>query len=133
MAVRNILSKLRVDKNWVSVKLIENDFYLIAIKEEKDKKRDTIDSKDISRVIFEIGIDSGIKNNPLTIQYLTVNFEDITSGNNELNGITGFIRVLNFPKTFYIRPSSVIDKTGKAYKEGEISISVNINEFDLGN
>lgn len=131
MAAKNILNNITLNKRWTKVELKENDFYLIAIKEEKYKK-DIIDSKDVKKINFEIGIDSGIKENPLTIQYITVNFEDITSGNNELNKITGFTRLLNFPKVFYIRPVSVNNGI-ENIKEGQVSISVNINEFDLGN
>ena len=131
MAAKNIYGNINFNNLWTKVTLTHNDFYLIAIKEEK-YETDVIDSQDAKNLTFEIGIDSGIKDNPLTIQYVTIYFEDITSGDNELNKITGFTRLANFPDVFYIRPVSINDGT-KNIREGEVSISVNINEFDLGN
>lgn len=131
MAAKNIYGNINFNNVWTKVTLTHNNFYLIAIKEEK-YETDVIDSQDAKNLTFEIGIDSGINDSPLTIQYVTVYFEDITSGDNELNKITGFTRIVNFPKVFYIRPVSINDGS-KNITDGEVSISVNINEVDLGN
>lgn len=131
MAAKNIYGNINFNNLWTKVTLTHNNFYLIAIKEEK-YETDVIDSQDAKNLTFEIGIDSGINDSPLTIQYVTVYFEDITSGDNELNKITGFTRLVNFPKVFYIRPVSINDGS-KNITDGEVSISVNINEVDLGN
>ena len=56
---------------------------------------------------------------------------DITSGNNELNKITAFTRLVNIPNTFYIRAVAIQTDNGQIDK-GETSISVNVNALDLG-
>ena len=131
MAITNIIKKLTLNKEWYSVDLGHyNDFYIIAIKDAKNKK-DTIDSDAVVQVRFEIGIDSGIKDKPLTIQFVTLNFNDVTSSDPALNKITALQRVLNFPGHFYIRPVS-IDTADKTLTTGTTSISVNINAVNLG-
>lgn len=131
MSVSNIIKKVKLNREWLSVNLGSfNDFYLIAIKGAKEKK-DTIDPKDIIKVRFEVGIDSGIKDKPLTIQFISLDFNDITSTSNEINKITAFSRIVNFPNQFYIRPIS-IDTIEKTITSGEVNIAVNINAVNLG-
>lgn len=131
MSVTNIIKKVKLNNEWLSVNLgNHNDFFLIAIKGNKEKK-DTIDPKDIIKVRFEIGIDSGIKDRPLTIQFVTLNFNDVTSSSNDLNKITAFIKIMNNPSQFYIRPVS-IDTVDKTLTSGDVAISVNVNAVNLG-
>lgn len=131
MSVNTIIKKVKLNKEWLAVNLGNfNDFYLIAIKNEKEKK-DLIDPASILKARFEIGIDSGVKNKPLTIQYISVDFNDMTSGDNDINKITAFTRVTNFPSQFYIRPVS-IDTVERTLTTGEVNITVNINVVNLG-
>ena len=131
MAVTNIINRLKLNDNWVSVDLKTfNSCYLIAIK-EKQSKTDNIDVNLVRKIRFEIGIDSGIKNKPLTIQYLNINFNDITASDNEINKITAFSRLTNLPNQFYIKVVS-IDDGNKEIKTGETSISINLNAINLG-
>lgn len=129
--VSKIISRITLNDGWQAVDLKNlNDCYLIAIK-EKATKHDTIEASIVKQVRFELGIDSGIKGQPLTVQYVTLNFSDITSGNNALNKITAFTRLVNVPNQFYIKAVS-IDDGHKEIKEGTTSISVNVNAVDLG-
>lgn len=130
--VKNIISIMNIDKNWQKVSIDGNDYYLIAIKEQK-KEKDDIDSSTVKRIRFEIAIDSGIKNKPLTIQYVNLDFSDMTSGNNEINKITAFAKMVNQPKEFYIRPVSIMDDKLQEIRSGRVSISINVNSMDLGN
>lgn len=130
--VKNIISIMNIDKSWQKVSIDENDYYLIAIKEQK-KEKDDIDSSTVKRIRFEIAIDSGIKNQPLTIQYVNLDFSDITSGNNEINKITAFAKMVNQPKEFYIRPVSIMNDKLQEIRNGRVSISINVNSMDLGN
>ena len=128
--VSNIISRLKL-QDWREVNLKSfNDCYIIAIK-DKSFKKDTVNVDCVNKITFELGIDCGIKNNPLTISYFTLDFNDITSGNNELNKITAFTRLVNIPNTFYIRAVAIQTDNGQIDK-GETSISVNVNAIDLG-
>ena len=128
--VKNIISIMNIDKSWQKVSIDGNDYYLIAIKEQK-KEKDDIDSSTVKRIRFEIAIDSGIKNKPLTIQYVNLDFSDMTSGNNDK--ITAFAKMVNQPKEFYIRPVSIMDDKLQEIRSGRVSISINVNSMDLGN
>lgn len=126
----NVIPRLKLNDKFYNVDLKTfNDFYIIAVK-EKETKRDTIKVDNVRKVRFEIAIDSGIKDKPLTIQYINLDFNDITSGNNEINKITAFQRLLNMPQNFYIKPVSV-DDGQKEIKSGETSITININAMKL--
>ncbi len=128
--INNIISRVILNNKWQEVNIGDNNnFYLIAIKDKKSKN-DTVDPQTIKFITFEIGIDSGIKNQPLTIQYITLNFNDLTSNNNELNKITAFGRYNGLPSKFYIKITSLDDGLKKIEK-GETSISININTMKI--
>ena len=130
MAITTIMKKIKLDKKWIDVDLGNfNDFYLITIKEKADKK-DTVKPEDILKVRFEIAIDSGIKDSPLSIQYINVDFNEMTSNDEALNKRTAFRKNMNFPSQFYIRAISFETKTGTV-TAGETSILLNINCMKL--
>jgi hypothetical protein len=131
--VKNILGKIKVDGNWVAVDMgTFNDCYMIAIKEEMGKK-DTINPIDVTSINFEIGIDSGIKNSPISISRFSINFNEVTSRDKTINKITGFTKLLNIPSNFYLRVVSINTKTSyNGLTEGQTSIVLNINPLDLG-
>lgn len=130
MALTNISSVITLGSDWSSVSLGDyNSFYLIGIKESKGAD-DTIDPKDVKRLSFEVGIESGITNKYLTIGYLTLNFDEITSSDAELNKVTAMARYIGYPSTFYIRPTEIYtDK--ERFTEGTCTLSVNINTVKL--
>ena len=131
MSVSTITKRIKLNKDWLSVNLGSfNDFYLIAVKDKKEKK-DLLDPKDIIKVRFEIGIDSGIKDRPLTIQFVLLDFNETTSSDEITNKMTAFTRIMNYPSQFYIRPIS-IDTAEKTITSGEVNIAVNINAVNLG-
>lgn len=107
-----------------------NDCYIIAVKEDAGKK-DTINPETIKIITFEIGIDSGVKNKPITISRFSLNFNEITSSDEMLNKITAFTRLLNIPNNFYLRPISIDDGV-KTIHKGEVAIAININPVNLG-
>lgn len=129
--VENILSKITLNKDWVSVNMNSfNDCYVIAIKGDKGKK-DTIDPQDVRIITFEMSIDSGIEGKPITISRFSLNFNEITSSDDETNKLTAFVRLLNIPSKFYLKPVAV-DDGSKSITTGETTISININPVSLG-
>lgn len=129
--VKNILNRIRLDGNWVSVNLGNfNDCYVIAIKNQSGKK-DTVNPDEVKILTFEIGIDSGIKGSPISISRFSLNFNETSSSDVALDKITAFTRLLNIPSDFYLRAVS-IDNGAKSLNKGETSISININPVNLG-
>lgn len=132
MAVTKIIDNIALDGNWHSVSL-GNDlhtFYLIGIKEAK-AETDTVNSEDVTKVGFELGIESGIENKYLTIGRVALNFGLNTSSDPELDKITAFERCMNYPSNFFIRPVELFMKDGKILREGTTSIDVNVNTVSL--
>lgn len=124
--IKKILDNLTINSDWIKVSLEEyNNCYLIAIK-DLTETTGFIPSANIKRIRFEVGIDSGITNKPVTISYFNVNFEDITSGNNEVNKLTAFTRLTGFPNEFYLRVSSVQQDFDEV-TSGKVAISLNVN------
>ena len=129
---RKVLNNITLDGSWKKVNLKKyNDFYLIALKKDKmNLKKDTLNKECVKKIRFEIAIASGKKNKYLTTNYLTLNFNDMTSSDASLNNITALAKVLNFPSTFYIRPIDITGETSTV-TEGRCSIEVYINEMRL--
>lgn len=124
--VKNIISKIKLDKQWYKVEA-NKGFYLIGIKETVKKLAENeIKSADVDKITFEIGIDCGIKNKPLTIKYLTLDFKDVTSSE-DINDITAFIYEQYLPTEFYIRPTSFVTFDGTRYTDKITAVSININ------
>lgn len=128
---QTIINKLKLDNNWTKVNLNNDKFYLIAIKEKVKKlKEKEIESSKVDKIYFELGIDSGIKDKPITINRISLDFNDETSDTEDINSITAFTRVQGLPKEFYIRPIKIIDYTSTVYSkdiETAIVIKVNLN------
>ena len=128
---QTIINKLKLDGTWIKVSVNDNSFYLIAIKEKAKKlKEKEINSNDVDKISFELGIDSGIKDKPIIVNRVVLDFNDETSDNEDINSITAFTRVQGLPKEFYIRPIKIIDYTSTVYSkdiETTIAIKVNLN------
>ena len=130
MAVTKKIDNVRLPMDWVEVDLGGfNAFYLIGIKEAK-AVTDTIDPKDIKVINFEIGIESGIDKQYLTIGRVTLNFREETSSNKSLNDITAFTRCTGYPDKFFMKPVEVITDKGLV-KEGQTSKDKNFNTVKL--
>lgn len=127
--IQTIINKLKLDGTWTKVNLNDDGLYLIAIKEKAKKlKEKEIESNKVNKIYFEIGIDSGIKDKPITINRISLDFNDETSDNEDINSITAFTRVQGLPKEFYIRPTKIVTYDSKAYTENiETTISVKVN------
>ena len=126
--------KKKVSLNeWEKVNLGKfKDFYLIGIKGKKKSKKDILDPKDVKKLKFEIAVETGLKDKYITVSYLNLNFDDISSSNVELNKITGYTRHVGGPSKFFIRVIEAIDNTNTSHKEGKINIKLNINAQNLG-
>lgn len=127
--IQTIINKLKLDGTWIKVSVNDNSFYLIAIKEKAKKlKEKEINSNDIDKISFELGIDSGIKDKPIIVSRVVLDFNDETSEDTDINLITAFTRVQGLPKEFYIRPTKIVTYNSIAYTENiETTISVKVN------
>ena len=129
---KKILKNIDLNSKWTKVNLKKyNDFYLIGLKKDKiNKKKDTLDKDCVKKIRFEVAIASGKKNKYLTINYITLNFADMSSSDTELNNISALTKVVNYPSKFFIR---AIDMTGESstVNEGRCSIEVYLNEMRL--
>lgn len=128
---QTIINKLKLDNNWTKVNLNNDKFYLIAIKEKVKKLKDKeIESSKVDKIYFEVAIDSGIKDKPITINRIALDFKDETSEDEDINSITAFNRFQGFPKEFYIKPIKIVTYDSVVYSkdiETGISIKVNLN------
>ena len=126
---QTIINKLKLDNNWIKINLNNDKFYLIAIKEKAKKlKEKEIESSKVEKIYFELGIDSGIKDKPIIVNRVVLDFNDETSEDTDINLITAFTRVQGLPKEFYIRPTKIVTYNSIAYTENiETTISVKVN------
>lgn len=118
MAVETLFSEIDLSNDTLSAINLsgKHSFYLISVAED-DK---------VSSITFGVYIDSGVKNNPLLIQYITLPVSVGISGQ----------RWSGFPDSFYLKPTQVTLKNG-GVKKGNIDgqpyqVEVNLNPIDLG-
>ena len=114
---------------WTSVSNITGTWgcYLVGIKGES-VETDTIDVKNLSYVVLEIGIDSGISQSPITITRVKLNFNEETSSDPNLNSKTALAKLTQMPSTIHLRPIAFADQN-KEYLSGTINVSVNAIPF----
>lgn len=125
MATVNVIEKTNIDSSWMSYSLGSNNgMYVIAIKGAK-ATTDVFDVNDLKYITMDVGIDSGIKDKPLAIARLKLNFDEFTSDDVSLNKKTAFARLNQLPTDIYLRVTSFADST-KEYKTGSMSVSINI-------
>ena len=132
MKVKNIYKVVDLNNKLTKVDIGNfKDFYLIGLKKNVKKlKKGMIDANEITKIRFEIGVASGVKKQPLTINYITMNFNDISSSDADMNKITALSKHTNFPSTFYIRPVEIWCGN-ESVKEGKSKIRVTINALKL--
>ena len=129
--MKKIFKSIKLNDSWKKITLKKhNDFYLVAIKKEKDSKKDTLQKDCVKKIRFEVAVDSGKKGKYLTTNYITLNFNDLSSSNADFNKITAITKVLNYPSTFYIKAIDMTGETSTAI-DGRTSIEVFINELRL--
>lgn len=135
MAVTEIIERIIMDGSWAAVDLDTfTSTYVIALKDTISEE-DTIDPADVQKITFELGIDSGLVDpiRPITIGRFTINFNDESSSDAEVNAITAFKLVKNIPTQFYIRPVSISTGDTEDETTGSTSIIINVNALDLMN
>lgn len=131
MALSKIIEKITLGE-WLETDLDDQSYaYLIAIKAASAQEGDVIAPKDVRQIIFELGIESGVANKPLTIQRVVLNFNDEISPDNDLNEIARGAKLTHLPgDKIYIKAISV-DNGKEEIKSGTVNISVNINSMKL--
>ena len=128
--MNTVASVITLDGTWGNVSLSSsNSFYLAGIKESKGTT-DTVDPKDVKRVSFEVGIDVEAEA-PLTIGMITLNFDEVTSRDAELNAKTALVRCTGYPKDIKIRPIQIYTDKECFTKDCQTKISVNLKEVQL--
>ena len=129
--MKKIFKSIKLNDSWKKITLKKyNDFYLVAIKKEKDSKKDTLQKDCVKKIRFEVAVDSGKKGKYLTTNYITLNFNDLSSSDADFNKVTAITKVLNYPSTFYIKAIDMTGETSTAI-DGRTSIEVFINELRL--
>ena len=129
--MKKIFKSIKLNDSWKKITLKKyNDFYLVAIKKEKDSKKDTLQKDCVKKIRFEVAVDSGKKGKYLTTNYITLNFNDLSSSDADFNKVTAITKVLNYPSTFYIKAIDMTGETSTAI-DGSTSIEVFINELRL--
>lgn len=129
--MKKIFKRVVLNDEWKKITLKKhNDFYLTAIKADKTSRKDTLNKNCVRKIRFEIAVDSGKKDKYMTINYISLNFNDASSSDKVFNECSAIAKVVNYPSTFYIK---AIDMTGESSVvcEGETSISVYLNELRL--
>ena len=101
--------------------------YLIGVKGEPIDT-DKINVNDLKYVVFEVGIDSGIEQNPITLTRIKLNFSEETSTDPILNSKTAIAKLTQMPARVYLKPISFADQT-KEYTSGTVNVSVNVIQF----
>lgn len=125
MAVTALSNTVVLGSDWHSVSLSsKHSFYLAGIKENKGAT-DTINPKDVKRISFELGVDMGLSQ-PLSIGFITLNFDDFTSSDAELNAITAMVKVIGQPSEFKLRPTQIYTADNTCHTTGVTSISINL-------
>ena len=129
--MKRIYKSIKLNDSWKKVSLKKhNDFYLVAIKKDMDAKSDTLQKDCVKKIRFEVAVDSGKKGKYLTTNYITLNFNDLSSSDADFNKVTAITKVLNYPSTFYIKAIDMTGETSTA-TEGKTSIEIFLNELRL--
>ena len=126
-AVVQIIDSCDISKGWLQTDNISGSTgaFIIGIKGSASKN-DTFDIKDLSYIVLEIGIPSGLDAKPLSYQRVKLNFKDITSFDDiELNNKTAYAKIGPMPSTIYIKPVTFADQM-KEYTTGKMPISINV-------
>lgn len=129
MATTQIVTELDTSKGWLEATNVTGNSgcYVIAIKEAKTAS-DAFDIANLKYIVLEVGIDSGITNNPITLTRLKLNFTDETSSDASLNAKTALGRLTQMPATIYLKPIAFADET-KEYTSGKMPVSINVLPF----
>ena len=132
--VETLMSSITLGSEWSEVTLEDqtDSYYIMAIKDSTSLIESTIELSDVTQVILDVGIDSGLVdgNNtvkPLTIKRIVLNYDQTPSPyDNETNNITAYLKLQDMPYTFYLKPISINTKTKVDITEGTTPIIINI-------
>lgn len=131
MALSKIIEKITLGE-WLETDLDDQSYaYLIAVKASSAQEGDVVAPKDVRQIVFELGIESGVTNKPLTIQRVVLNFNDEISPNNELNEIARGAKLTHLPGDKIFIKCVSLDDGKRQIKDGTVNISVNINSMKL--
>lgn len=131
MALSKIIEKITLGE-WLETDLDDQSYaYLIAVKAASAQEGDIVAPKDVRQIVFELGIESGVTNKPLTIQRVVLNFNDEISPENDLNEIARGAKLTHLPGDKIFIKCVSIDDGKKQIKTGTVNISVNINSMKL--
>ena len=117
MAAQTLYNEIDLNgATWETVDLSgHHSFFLIAVAQNNAVKS----------ITFAIGIDSGVSNNPLQYQYITLPVNEGVSG----------LRFSGYPDEFMIKPTQVILKNEDVIKTNidntPFDIEININPMDF--
>lgn len=130
--MKTIFKKVNLNTDWIKVDLGKfDDFYIIGQRAKKSSKSDTVNKDNVKKIKFEVGVDSFNKKQPLTINYITLNFSDVSSSDVNTNNLTAIAKVLNYPSKFYMKPVEIVCNDNAVVKEGKTSIKIGINALKL--
>ena len=75
-----LFKRVILNDGWKKVTLKKyNDFYLMAVKADKASRRDTLNKDCVRKIRFEVAVDSGRKGKYMTVNYITLNFNNLSS------------------------------------------------------
>lgn len=107
-----LMSGLTLTKTWTTLDLgTSHSGHLIAIKGTDEPVQGAINHKNVKRIIFEIGYESGIDGEPLIVNTIELNFDDITTTDKGISDRTAFKQIYGFPSKCYIRVKEIEYKT----------------------
>ena len=132
MKAKRILKSVALNSTWKKVTLKKyNDFYLTAIKKDKNGKKDTLDKDCVKKIKFEIAIGSGKRNKHMLHTQVVVDFNQVASRDAEFDKIIATAKVAGCPSIFYIRAIEMVGEFSTV-TEGRTAIEVYVNELRLG-
>ena len=129
MALTKILDKIALN-TWYKTDIDDFNYCYLVAKKEAKQASDIIDSKDVNKLTFVLGIDSGIENHPIIIYRKTLSFADAYYNDPAIDKQVVFAQLTNIPSSFYIKILSV-EGSIKEYTSGNVSISVSTNGLKL--
>ena len=125
MALTALSSTVVLGSDWHKVSLGSmHSFYLVGIKETKGTT-DTIDPVKVTRISFELGMNVGATK-PLTIGNITLNFNEHTSSDKDVDAVTAMVKAMGYPSEFMMKPVQIYTDDNICHTQGSTTIGVNL-------
>ena len=130
--MKTIYKRIKLDGKWTKINLGKfDDFYLVGQRLSKSSNSDTARKEDVKRIKFEVGFSGFDKKHPLTINYLSLNFDQVSSSDVATNSTTALQKAVNYPSQFYIKPIEITLADGSVVTSGRTSIKVGVHPLRL--